>query len=268
MPGVPYEMEAMMEDWVLPALRTVPGRPVIVHRTIKTTGIAESHLANLLGDTSLLLDGLPGTLAYLPGPKGVRLRLSLTGARDGEVRAMIATAERRIVEKAGKHVYGFDDEDLESIVGRLLREKGVSIAIAESCTGGLIVDRLTDIPGASDIVERGFICYSNRSKVEELGVPAELLEHHGAVSAEVAEAMAEGARRVAGTNIGLSTTGIAGPTGGSTEKPVGLVFVGYADGTDRLSLRFLFGGNRRNIKERAAQAALELVRRKVTHAAG
>jgi nicotinamide-nucleotide amidase len=145
----------------------------------------------------------------------------------------------------------------------LLSERKLTLAVAESCTGGLIADRITNVPGCSDYFERGIITYSNKSKMDELGVPSELISQHGAVSREVAEAMALGIRSASHTDIGISTTGIAGPTGGSSEKPIGLVWIGYSDQETTFALDFHFGGERRIIKERAAQAALELVRRKI-----
>ena len=265
MPGVPYEMHRMMEDWVVPYLRDHHSGGVIVHRTILTTGIAESILAEKLGDTEeLLLHQKELSLAYLPSPTGVRLRITARGTDRRALERAVSTAESRILERGGKFVYGYDDENLETVLGRILVERRLSIAVAESCTGGLIVDRLTDVPGSSAYVERGFVCYSDDSKTEELGVPAELVSTHGAVSAEVARAMAEGVRKTSGTDVGLSTTGIAGPGGGSPEKPVGLVFVGYADSDGSLALRFVFGNDRRRIKERAAQAALELLRKRLS----
>jgi nicotinamide-nucleotide amidase len=171
--------------------------------------------------------------------------------------------ERRIRQKVEKYIYGTNDEELEEVVGRLLTERRLTIAVAESCTGGLIADRITNVSGSSNYFERAVVAYSNRSKVELLGVPEALIQAHGAVSREVAEAMASGIRRTAQTDIGVSTTGIAGPTGGSAEKPVGLVWIGYADSGGSCALRFQFGDVRRNVKERAAQAALELVRRRL-----
>ena len=149
------------------------------------------------------------------------------------------------------------------MLGKLLVRKKLTIAVAESCTGGLIADRLTDVSGSSAYFRESVTAYSNTAKVKRLGVPEELIREHGAVSREVAEAMAEGIRKTAGTDIGVSTTGIAGPDGGSAEKPVGLVWIGYSDERGTTALRFQYGSDRRRVKERAAAAAMELVRRKV-----
>jgi nicotinamide-nucleotide amidase len=227
-----------------------------------TTGIAESFLAERIGDVERLL-GTITTLAFLPSPMGVRLRISVKHP-DADVAATeIQRVEGEIRNRVGAFLYGVDDEELEGIVGRMLTEQHKTIAVAESCTGGLIADRLTNVPGSSAYVDRGAVTYSNRSKVQILQVDPMLIEMHGAVSREVAEAMAAGIRLTSGADIGISTTGIAGPAGGSEEKPVGLVWIGYADAVTVFALRFHFGNDRRRVKERASQAALELVRRKL-----
>lgn len=264
LPGVPYEMRAMMECNVIPFLQERVQGSVIRHRTIRTTGIAESLLAHRLGPVEELVRPASGvTLAFLPSPTGVRLRITARSATPREAEAALREAERIILERAGPVVYGFEREELEEVVGRMLSERAWTIAVAESCTGGLVMDRLTNVPGSSRYVERGYVVYSNISKVQELGVAAQLLEKHGAVSREVAEAMAFGARMRANADIGVSTTGIAGPAGGSAEKPVGLVWIGYSDREETTALRFQFGNDRRRVKERASQAALDVLRRKL-----
>jgi nicotinamide-nucleotide amidase len=261
MPGVPYEMESMMAEFVIPYFKKKRVGRVILHRTLKTTGIPESFLAERLGNLKELLGD--ATLAFLPTPLGVRLRITVVDLDSDAAAKRLGEVEQRIRKKAEKYIYGIDDEELEHIVGRLLSERKLRIALAESCTGGLIANRMTNVPGSSDYFERGVVVYSNASKSEILGVPAELIEEHGAVSREVAEAMADGVRRAARTDIGISTTGIAGPTGGTPEKPVGLVWVGYSDAKESLALRFQFGDERLRFKERASQAALELIRRRL-----
>lgn len=264
MPGVPYEMTAMMETFVIPHLSKAGTKQVIRHRTLKTTGIAESVLSDLIGDVSELFPQNQGiSLAYLPSPLGVRLRISVRTQSEDQANRLIAGVEEKIKAKAKKYIYAVDREDLEDVIGRILIEKGLKIAVAESCTGGTIADRLTNVPGSSAYVERGFVVYSNESKSAELGVSESLIKEHGAVSREVAEAMAEGVRIAAKTDIGLSTTGIAGPTGGTPGKPVGLVWIGYSDKNQTIALRFHYATERRRFKDRASQAALELVRRKL-----
>lgn len=261
MPGVPYEMESMMQEVVVPFFQKKNTGSVIRHRTLKTSGIPESFLAEKLGKLDELLHG--ARLAFLPMPGGVRLRITVKDASAVTADEKINAIEQRIRQKIEKYIYGTDDEELEDVVGRFLTEKKLTIAVAESCTGGLIANRLTNIPGSSNYFERGVVAYSNKSKTELLGVPEELIRHFGAVSSEVAEAMAAGIRRVAKTDIGISSTGIAGPTGGTLEKPVGLVWIGYADAGGTFALRFLLGDDRLRFKERASQTALEIVRRKL-----
>ncbi|MBI4429590.1 MAG: competence/damage-inducible protein A [Ignavibacteriales bacterium] len=264
MPGVPAEMKGMMEGFVIPYFEKKPSGMFVRHRTLKTTGIAESHLAEQIGDVHLLFEPDSGTtLAFLPSPLGVRLRVTVRGKNLALVEETIRQVEMKLRSKAQKYIYAADDEDLEHVVGRLLAERKMTIAVAESCTGGLIADRITDVAGSSSYFERAMTAYSNESKIAELGIPVFFIEKFGAVSREVAEAMAFGVRKKSNTDIGLSTTGIAGPTGGSAEKPVGLVWIGYSDKNETIALRFNFLNDRRRVKERTAQAALEIVRRKL-----
>jgi nicotinamide-nucleotide amidase len=264
MPGVPFEMKAMVEGFVLPFFAHKASGLVIQHRTLKSTGIGESFLAEQIGDVSTLFgpdDGV--TLAFLPGPTGTRLRITVRANSIEDARQKSQLVEQRLRSKVGKYVYGVDEEELEQVVGKLLQERRLTLSVAESCTGGLIADRITNVSGSSNYFERSYVTYSNESKIADLGIPSALILRHGAVSGEVAEAMAACARMKSNTDIGLSTTGIAGPSGGSKEKPVGLVWIGYSDRAGTLALRFNFGDDRRRTKERAAQAALELLRRKL-----
>jgi nicotinamide-nucleotide amidase len=264
MPGVPYEMTAMMETFVLPYFLKAQPKQTIRHRTLKTTGIAESVLSEMIGDVSQLFPPNQGiSLAYLPSPLGVRLRISVRTQTTDQADRFITEVEEKIRAKAKKYIYAVDGEDLEDVIGKIMTERRLTIAVAESCTGGTIADRLTDVSGSSAYFERGFVVYSNESKSAELGVSKSLFIEHGAVSREVAEAMAEAARSVAKTDIGLSTTGIAGPTGGTPEKPVGLVWIGYSDKKQTIALRFNYPTERRRFKDRTSQAALELLRRKL-----
>ncbi len=263
LPGVPYEMTEMIDGSVIPFLEPRSGTRTIRHRTLLTTGIPESFIAAQLGDLDALLGGGAATLAFLPSPSGVRLRITVHADTPGEADAAAKGVEDRIRAKVSRYIYGTDDEDLETFLGAMLARRNLTIAVAESCTGGLIAHRLTNVSGSSAYFERGVVTYSDRSKSALLLVPPELIAAHGAVSREVAESMARGIRSAAGTSIGLSTTGIAGPTGGSPEKPVGTVWVGLADDAGTLALKFGFGEGRARVKERASQAALELVRRRL-----
>jgi nicotinamide-nucleotide amidase len=261
LPGVPYEMKEMIDRSVIPLLGARVKNSVIRHLTLRTTGIPESLLAQQLGNIEELLLG--AKLAFLPSATGVRLRITVQHNDSAAADRRMQEVEARIRAKVQKYIYGIGEEELEEVIGRILSERSLTIAVAESCTGGLITDRITNVSGSSRYFERGVVTYSNTSKTDLLGVPPGLIEQHGAVSKEVAEAMARGIRQAAGSDIGISTTGIAGPTGGTQEKPVGLVWIGHSDANATLALRFNFGDHRLRFKERAAQAALELLRRRI-----
>lgn len=264
MPGVPHEMKGMMNEFVVPFFEKYTTGLVIRHRILRTTGLAESFLAERIGNVEQLFSkDLGTTLAFLPNPRGVLLRITVKAKSVEEAENEIRLIEENIRSKVEKYIYATGDVELEEIIGKILTERKLTLALAESCTGGLIADRITNISGSSQYFDRGIIVYSNDSKIHELGIPYELIHKHGSVSREVAEAMALGIRAKSNTDIGLSTTGIAGPTGGSPSKPVGLVWVGYSDKKETFALQFNFGGERTIVKERAAQAALELLRRKL-----
>lgn len=257
LPGVPAEMKAMCQETLLPMLQKEAGT-IIMQKTLRTTGIPESTLFEQLGDIEELEQ--LAKVAFLPKATGVDIRLMTTGARQSECAERLQQALDFVQSRIGKHIYGYDEQSLEEAVAQLLTERGQTIAVAESCTGGLLAHRLTNISGSSAYFERGVVTYSNEAKQELLAVPSETLQRHGAVSAETAEAMATGIRKMARTDYGLSTTGIAGPTGGSDEKPVGLVYIGFASDKTVLSERLLFSKDRLGNKERSVQAALKLLR--------
>lgn len=257
LPGVPHEMEHLVEKYILPQLAPL-GKRKIGHRIIKTTGMSESGLWGKIGTVELLEKFV--TVASLPSHFGVRIRLSAWGETQEEVDTKLAAAEKLLQSKVAEHIYGRDDEDLEVIVGGLLRRNKLTLAVAESCTGGLIGHRLTNIPGSSDYFMEGAVTYSNAAKARRLGVGGELLARHGAVSREVALAMSEGIRGSSGADIGLAVTGIAGPTGASGLKPLGLTFIAVSDKNGSHCEQFQFHQDRVRNKERAAQAALNLLR--------
>jgi nicotinamide-nucleotide amidase len=262
LPGVPSEMKRMFEDTLEPLIRARTDGS-IVSRTLWFAGIGESALAEQVQD---FLDATDPTVAPLAGQGKVRLRITTRAATQEEAEEKIAPVEKEILSRLGDYYFGEDDETLESAVGHLLKERGDTLALAESCTGGLLAKRLTDIAGSSAYLEEGLVTYSNESKERLLGVPHELIVEHGAVSEPVARAMAEGVRKLAGTDYGLSVTGIAGPDGGTEEKPVGLVFVGLSDaeGTlvERLDLS-AWARSREAIRERSANRALDLLRLRI-----
>lgn len=258
MPGVPREMKKMMEEQVLPRLQAHAGNRVIVHRWLRTTGIGESNLSELVQD--IIAEATEVKVASLPQEAGTNLRLTARCETLEEAQQRLEAVAARLTERAGHYIYGGEEDTLEGVVGRLLIEAKATLALAESCTGGLVADRLTDVPGSSAYIEQGIVTYSNEAKMQHLQVPEDLIARHGAVSAETASAMATGIRRVSGATYGLSTTGIAGPGGATPSKPVGLVYLGFAhpDGVFTQELRL--GTERRTNKTRAMLAALNMVR--------
>ena len=265
LPGVPREMKGMLADTLLPRLAALAGGAdarVIRSRTVRTTGISESALHDLLADVRKNVHGLP--LAFLPGWEGVDLRVTARGMRAAEADAALDRAAGELRTRVGTPVYGEGADDLAAVVLDALRARGWTIAVAESCTGGMLGARITAIPGSSDAMLGGVIAYQDGVKVRDLGVPPELLAAHGAVSEPVVRAMASGVRARMGTHVGVSITGIAGPGGGSTEKPVGTVWacVETPDGAHAALVRTV--GDRDEIRRRAAQGALNMVRRVLT----
>lgn len=265
MPGVPYEMLAMMRVSVVPYFQPLTDT-VIKHSVLMTTGIGESMLAELIGDEQQFLT-VSSTLAYLPASTGVRLRISTVGANREKVETENADIVKTIAARIEKYIYATDDVPLESLLGKLLGERGLTISTVESCTGGLIAHRLTNIAGSSAYFVGGFVTYANYTKHELLGAKRETVEKFGAVSAEVALELAVGGLERTGADIVISTTGIAGPGGGTAEKPIGLLFIGFATsgklGNLRETKQQIFGDERLRNKERFSQMAMELARRRI-----
>lgn len=258
LPGVPHEMEALATERVVPYLRQRTGRSVETF-TLRTFGAFESQLHELIGARPQRWTG--ASLAYLPSYFGVDLRVTVAGANETQVKETAGQAYAELRELVGGLVYAEGERAMEDVVGEALLQRGWRVATAESCTAGLLSKRLTDVPGSSRYFDRGFVTYTNEAKAELLGVSEADLAAHGAVSAPVAEQMAHGARHRAGVDLGVAITGIAGPEGGSAEKPVGLVFVALSSGEGETVRRFQFSGTRATIRERTVQVALDLVRR-------
>jgi len=265
MPGVPREMRGMLDEELLPAIKS-RGKgeaSVVLSRTLRTTGIAESAIAELLGPDFLgpretELGSLP--LAFLPGVAGVDLRVTAKGLPRARAEKLVSEAMLKLSGRVSAYVYGEDDADLAAVVLEKCRVSGLNLAVAESCTGGMLGERLTGIPGSSDVFLGGVIAYHNDVKRNMLGVRGEDIERYGAVSEQVALQMASGVRDKLGADVGVSVTGIAGPGGGTPEKPVGLVWIAV-HASEVKARRFHVGGDRGEIRQRAAQAALEMVRR-------
>ena len=263
LPGVPREMRGMLADTILPRLGERLARmgtsTVVRSRTLRTTGVAESLLADQLDPLLPTLGAI--SLAYLPAPDGVDLRLTVRGVPPNEADELLAAAASAIQSRLGRSIYAEGNTDLASVVLDLCRERKLTIAVAESCTGGLLGARLTSIPGSSDVVLGGVIAYANDVKRDLLDVDEGELVRHGAVSEPVVRQMAEGARDRFRASIGIGITGVAGPGGGTPEKPVGTVWLASAlpGGTRAVQVRLI--GDREEIRRRASQAALEIVRR-------
>lgn len=260
LPGVPHEMRALVTEQVVPRIgaRAPAGRPAVRWRVLRTTGIAESALADLLGDVEDAL--APVTLAYLPGYEGVDLRLTVWDHPAEEAERLLAVAAAHVVPLLGRHLYGEGEADLAALVLARLRACGCRLAVAESCTGGLVGVRITAIPGASDVFAGGVVAYENASKMRDLGVPEALIGAHGAVSEPVVRAMAAGAARRFETRAALAVTGIAGPAGGTPEKPVGTVWIAATLANETRAAGLRLPGDRDEIRQRSAQAALNLLR--------
>jgi len=261
LPGVPREMRGLTSDTIIPLLceRIGAAPTAIASRTVRTTGIGESALAERLGDLAKGVDGLP--LAFLPGWAGVDLRLTSNALPSDAAARALDAASRKVRDVAGAFAYGEDDDDLAALVLATCRERGLSIATAESCTGGLLGARITAIPGSSDAYRGGVVAYDNAVKTKLLGVPDVSITEHGAVSEQVARAMAEGCARALETDIGMGITGIAGPGGGTPEKPVGTVWIAVAGFGETRSLGRVYVGDRDEIRQRATQATLDQLRR-------
>ncbi len=256
MPGVPYEMKGMMSDEILPSIQQ-ENNITIYHKTICTQGIGESWLAEKIEDIE---NELPSyiKLAYLPAPAQVRLRLSAYGAaKESELNAFL----NKIVERVGDYVYGFDTDTLPVVLGRILKEKGKTLAVAESCTGGYISHLITSVAGSSAYFKGAVVAYANEIKVNQLGVENSVLQSEGAVSKAVVEQMALGALKNLNSDFAIATSGIAGPGGGSAEKPVGLVWIAVASKDGMFSKEFKFGDNRERTILMASLTAMNLLRK-------
>jgi len=265
LPGIPDEMRLMVSGWVAEQIRRRTGNFAIIHRRIETTGIFESALYEKIAD---LVENRGGSqaeekisVAFLPSWRGVEIRLTIASADPSGGRRQLAELEARIAERIDDYIYGYDEETLPGAIGRLLKEKGATLAVAESCTGGLVGKLLTDTPGSSDYFVGGVIAYSNELKIGLLNVAETILQKHGAVSPQCAIAMAEGAMKRLGATLAVSVTGVAGPDGGTPEKPVGLIFIGLAAPGKSKVIEHRLGGGRERIRERSATLALDMVRK-------
>jgi nicotinamide-nucleotide amidase len=261
LPGPPGEMQPMLDAQVLPIVRERAGGRALVTRVLKIASMGESDVEQIVAPLYKTFENPRTTI--LGGAGQTELHLTGEGATEAEAAARVDQLASGLHGLLPGRIYSDDGRDLAEVVAALLTERRQTLALAESCTGGLVASRLTAVPGSSAFLDRGYVTYSNRAKVDLLGVEPALLERHGAVSEETARAMAEGARRAAGSDLAVAITGIAGPTGATDDKPVGLVFLALAgEGLDRVR-RAQFPGERDRVRAQAAQAALELIRRAV-----
>jgi nicotinamide-nucleotide amidase len=259
-PGVPSETRRMLPEGVIPVLRRHFPQPAghTIKQTIKTFGIGEGAVDERLADFDFA--GLGVSVGFYPVFPENHLVLIAHSHSQEEARQNLQKAQDEVTARLSDCIFSYGEQTLEEIIAAALSEKKLSIAVAESCTGGLIAHRLTDVSGSSVYFERGLVTYSNKAKIDLLGVPAEIIEKHGAVSEETARRMAEGARMVAGTSLGLSSTGIAGPTGGSTEKPVGTVYIALADAHQTVCRHYQFRWDRQRNKLVSSEVALMMLK--------
>ncbi len=263
MPGVPYEMKALMTNEVIPRLKKKFELPVIMHKTVLTQGIGESMLAEMIEawEDSLAKENI--SLAYLPSIGAVRLRLSTRGKDESTLKQVIDRKVKELQALAGNYIYGYDNETLEGILGNILSQKKKTISTAESCTGGYMAHMITAIAGSSEYFKGSVISYADEVKINVLGVKPETIEKHGAVSQETVEQMAANVRKKLNTDYSIAVSGIAGPTGGTPEKPVGTVWIAIATPDKVISRKFLFGDNRGRNIHLSAITGLNMLRKEL-----
>ncbi len=261
LPGPPRELKPMFETHVLPRLKARPGGVISRRRILRVSGMGESAVDEAIAPIYRSYRSIQTSILF----NRSEVEIHLTARSELEVEAVKILDElaARIAEALGPAVFAMNGETMEEVVGKLLKDRGRTVSVAESCTGGLIAMRLTDVPGASRYFIEGAVTYSNEAKKHTLDVPADILKSYGAVSAETAEAMAVGMRARAATDYSVSVTGIAGPDGGSEEKPIGTVYVGFADKTSVKSIKLMLPGDRELIRWRSSQAALDYLRRQI-----
>lgn len=261
LPGPPRENQPMLEDHVMPRLRHRSEGFVARKRLLRVSGLGESAVDEAIAPIYKEYRNVETSILF--SRSEIEIHLTARASNVAEAEDALDELTDKIADVLGPALFSRNGETMEEVVGTLLRELEMTVSVAESCTGGLIAMRITDVPGSSDYFMEGAVTYSNDAKMRVLGVPRETLESHGAVSSETAEAMAAGIRNTTGTDVAVSVTGIAGPDGGSEEKPVGTVFVGYADDVKARSIKFVFPGDRYLIRWRSSQAALDYLRRQL-----
>lgn len=260
LPGVPYEMKGLMKDHVLPRIRKMVSVPYVVHKTIMTQGVPESYMAMLLKDWEA---GLPDCmkLAFLPRPGMLRLRLSVYGKCAQDSEQLLQVNIDKLLNIIPKHIFGYDELSLEASLGQLLNERGLTVATAESCTGGNVARLITSVPGSSGYFTGSVVAYQNHIKTDQLNVDKHVIDSKGAVCQEVVEQMALGVMERFGTSTAIAISGIAGPDGGTVEKPVGTTWISVAYGEKIYAKKYMFGGSRERSIDQASYTAMQLLRR-------
>lgn len=266
LPGPPRELKTVFEGSVKGLLEPLSGQGVVMYSTVlKLTGLSESQVQDMIQE---LHEKDNPAISYVAMPGEVHVRVTARSDNERSARKVAGQAVLLIEQKLGDFIYARDDEVLEKKVGKLLAEKGLTISVAESCTGGQIMSRLTNVPGCSGYFAGGVVSYSNDLKVNLLGVPEDIIAAYGAVSEQTARAMATGIRKLTGTSLGIGVTGIAGPDGGTAEKPVGLVYIAMAAGDTTYCDRYIFPGSREGVRNGATNTALNMVRKYITGTLG
>lgn len=261
LPGPPRENQPMFENFILPKLRRAAGEIYVKRRILRVGGMGESAVDEAIAPIYKLYESVDTSILF--NKSEIEIHLAAQSDSEAEADRILEELAAKIIGKLGIAVFSKNGELMEEVVGKLLKESGKNLSVAESCTGGLIGERLTGVAGSSAYFMQGVVAYANEAKIRTLKVAPELIEKHGAVSAEVAEAMAMGMRQLAGTDYAISVTGIAGPDGGTDEKPVGTVFIGYGDETCVKSFKAVLPGDRYLIRWRASQTALDYLRRQI-----
>ncbi len=261
LPGPPRENQPMFTNFILPKLREKAGEIFVRRRFLRVSGIGESAVDEAISPIYKTYKNVETSILF--NKSEIELHLSAQSHSETQADAILDELARKIAEKLGIAVFAMNGETMEEVIGNLLKNQEKTLSIAESCTGGLVSERVTEVSGSSQYFIESAICYANEAKIRVLNVPSELIVKHGAVSVEVAEAMAAGMRHRSGTDYAISVTGIAGPTGGTEDKPVGTVFIGYADSTQVKSFKILLPGDRYLIRWRASQTALDYLRRQL-----
>lgn len=260
-PGPPRELKPMFENYVLPEFKKTAGEIIVRRKILRVSGMGESAIDEAIAPIYKEYKTVQTSILF--NRSEVEVHIIARSERQAEAEKLLEELSGKIAEKLGVAVFTINGEQMEEVVGKLLTKNGKTLSLAESCTGGLIGERLTDVSGSSAYFIEGVIAYANEAKIRTLNVKPELIEKHGAVSGEVAEAMAKGMRERAATDYAISVTGVAGPSGGTEEKPVGLVYIGFADESQVKSLKLNLPGDRYLIRWRASQAALDYLRRQI-----